>query len=161
MITAWNIVHAVVLRLLPMTTSTMSDWLFNGNPVDEPPEKQVGFIYRITRLDTGRQYIGKKLLQFKRTKQVKGVKKKMMVESDWKTYFGSNQTLKDEVALLGTNKFKREIIKFCYSKSECNYEETRYIMEERAMFSDDYYNEWFSCKITKKHVMSAVKKNPF
>jgi hypothetical protein len=55
----------------------MSDWLFLGQPVDEPPLNAVGFIYRIERLDTGRKYIGKKLLQFKRTKQVKGVKKKM------------------------------------------------------------------------------------
>lgn len=65
-----------------------NDWLLNGVPVDEPPEKAVGFVYRITRLDTGRQYIGKKLLQFRRTKQVKGVKKKMTVESDWKVYWG-------------------------------------------------------------------------
>lgn len=58
----------------------MSDWSLNGASVDELPEKAVGFIYKITRLDTGRKYIGKKLLQFRRTKQVKGVKKKMMVE---------------------------------------------------------------------------------
>lgn len=139
----------------------MSDWIYNGAPVGEPPAGAVGFIYRITRLDTGRQYLGKKLLQFKRTKQVKGVKKKMMVESDWLTYYGSNQTVKDEVASLGADKFKREIIKFCYQKSECNYEETRYIMEERAMFSEDYYNQWFQAKITKKHIMSALKKNSF
>ena len=92
----------------------MSDWSLNGVTVDEPPEKAVGFIYRITRLDTGRKYIGKKLLQFRRTKQVKGVKKKVLVESDWKTYYGSNQTVKDEVAALGEDKFKREIIKFCF-----------------------------------------------
>ena len=66
----------------------MSDWLLNGATVDEPPDKAIGFIYRIIRLDTGRQYLGKKLLQFRRTKQVKGVKKKVMVESDWKTYHG-------------------------------------------------------------------------
>ena len=136
------------------------DWIFNGNTDIEIPDKAVGFIYKITRLDTGRHYIGKKLLQFRRTKQVKGVKKRVTVESDWKTYYGSNQVLKDEVAALGEAGFKREIIKFCFSKSECNYEETRYIMEERAMFSDAYYNEWVSFRVTKKHISSAIKKNP-
>lgn len=137
------------------------EWLLNGNPVGEPPAGAVGYIYRITRLDTGRQYLGKKLLQFSRTKQVKGVKKKMLVEQDWKTYYGSNQELQDEVAALGADKFKRDIIKFCFQKQECNYEETRYIMEERAMFSDAYYNAWVSFRVTKKHVQSALKKNSF
>lgn len=155
-----SIVQCVGLLLL-WTTLTMSDWLFLGQPVDEPPLNAVGFIYRIERLDTGRKYIGKKLLQFKRTKQVKGVKKKMMVTSDWKTYYGSNHELIDEVASLGEDKFKREIIKFCYQKQECNYEETRYIMEERALFSDDYYNHWCTMKVTKAHIMSALKKNLF
>ncbi len=102
--------------LQPHLTKLMmsNEWFLNGNPVDEPPDGAVGFIYRITRLDTGRQYLGKKLLQFRRTKQVKGVKKKMMVESDWKTYYGSNQTLKEEVAAIGADKFRREIIKFCF-----------------------------------------------
>lgn len=136
------------------------DWIFNGNTDIEIPDKAVGFIYKITRLDTGRHYIGKKLLQFRRTKQVKGVKKRVTVESDWKTYYGSNQVLKDEVVELGEAGFKREIIKFCFSKSECNYEETRYIMEAKAMFSDDYYNEWISMRVTKKHIYSALKKNP-
>lgn len=89
-------------------------WLLNGLPVDEPPDKAIGFIYRISRLDTGRQYIGKKLLQFRRTKQVKGVKKKVLITSDWKIYYGSNQELQDEVVALGEDKFKREIIKFCF-----------------------------------------------
>ena len=144
-----------------MTSKPVSDWLLNGKPVDEPPDKAIGFLYRITRLDTGRQYLGKKLLQFRRTKQVKGVKKKMMVESDWKVYWGQNQTVKAEVATLGADKFKREIIKFCFQKQECNYEETRYIMEERAMFSEDYYNQWFTVRVTKKHIQSALKKNLF
>jgi hypothetical protein len=112
----------------------LSAWVHLGVVVTEPPEGSVGFIYRITRIDTGRMYIGKKLLQFRRTKQVKGVKKKVTIESDWKTYHGSNQTLKDEVAALGSDAFTREIIKFCYSKSECNYEETRVILEERVLF---------------------------
>lgn len=88
MMRKFSTVQCVVL-LHHLTKLMMSnEWFLNGDPVDEPPEKAIGFIYRITRLDTGRQYLGKKLLQFRRTKQFKGVKKKMMVESDWKTYYG-------------------------------------------------------------------------
>jgi len=83
------------------------------------------------------------------------------VESDWLTYFGSNDVLKAEVAELGADKFKREILKFCYSKSECNYEETRLIFEHRAIMSDTYYNNWVTCKVTKTHIYSALKKNKF
>jgi hypothetical protein len=79
MITKSSFVHAAA-RLLHWMMKMTTEWLFEGNPVTEPPEGSVGFVYRITRLDTGRKYIGKKLLTFRRTKQVKGVKKKMTVE---------------------------------------------------------------------------------
>lgn len=145
-------------------------WEFNGVKItDELFEEYrakgvIGFIYRITNLTNGRKYIGKKQwIQKVRLKPLKGQTKYRHVEkvNDWKTYCGQNQELQDEVASLGEDKFRREIIKFCFQKQECNYEETRYIMEERALFSDVYYNSWFQCKITKKHVQSALKKNKF
>lgn len=143
----------------------MNHWHYNGEILADVPESipegAVGFVYIITRIDSGRKYIGKKLLKFSRTKVVKGKKKKLQVESDWKTYFGSNSELNEELAVIGPESYKREIIKFCFSKSECNYEETRYIMEHRAIFSDDYYNSWVTMKVTKSHIKSALKKNLF
>lgn len=143
----------------------MSNWHYNGEILADVPESipegAVGFVYIITRIDSGRKYIGKKLLKFSRTKVVKGKKKKMLVESDWKTYFGSNSELLTELAEVGPDQYKRDIIKFCFSKSECNYEETRHIMEHRALFSDDYYNSWVTVKVTKSHIKSALKKNLF
>lgn len=137
-------------------------WFFSGAEFSsDPPDGAVGFIYMITRLDSGRKYIGKKLLKFTRTKTIAGKKKKVAVASDWKTYYGQNTELQEEVKTLGAEKFKREILKFCFSKSECNYEETSTIFQHRALLTDDYYNSWVSVRVTKKHVYQALKKNKF
>lgn len=138
-----------------------SDWVHGGVPIVEPPDGAVGFIYRITDTISNKKYIGKKLFKFRRTKTVGGKRKKVTIESDWKDYFGSNKVLQDDVKLYGKARFTREIIKLCYSKTECNYEETRYILEERALFRDDYYNDWVTFKVTRKHIESAIKKNSF
>ena len=73
--------------------------------VCEPPPDSIGFVYKITNSLTGRAYIGKKLLQFKGTKQVKGKKKRTLVESDWRTYNGSNVELQNDIAALGETNF--------------------------------------------------------
>ena len=67
------------------------------------------------------KYIGKKNFYFSKTKQVKGKKKRIKVESDWKEYYGSNKTLAEHVSLFGENKFIREIIHLCYTKGEMTY----------------------------------------
>ena len=58
-----------------------------------------GFVYRITRVDTGRSYIGKKQLVFTRRKKVKGRvnRKHVKKESDWKDYTGSCDELNEEI----------------------------------------------------------------
>jgi hypothetical protein len=132
-----------------------------GAPVLVPPEGAVGFVYLITRTDTGRKYIGKKLLKFARTKVLKGKKKRFQIDSDWLTYYGSNDTLQAEVKELGEDLFKREILHFCFSKSECNYMESKLILTMGALLSEDFYNRWVSMRITKTHVLSALKKNTF
>ena len=132
-----------------------------GAPVLVPPEGAVGFVYLITRTDTGRKYIGKKLLKFARTKVLKGKKKRFQIDSDWLTYYGSNDTLQAEVKELGEDLFKREILHFCFSKSECNYMESKLLLTMGALLSEDFYNRWVSMRITKTHVLSALKKNTF
>ena len=49
-----------------------------------------GFVYEITNIQTGKKYIGKKFFYSQKTKIVKGKKKRHKIESDWKTYHGSN-----------------------------------------------------------------------
>jgi len=69
-------------------------WLYNNEIVESNVlDDYLGFVYNITNLIDNRQYIGKKLIKRTKTKQVKGRKKRTLVESDWKEYYGSNKEL--------------------------------------------------------------------
>jgi hypothetical protein len=112
----------------------------------------VGFVYLIRNVQSGKGYIGKKLFWFKKTKQIKGKKKKFLVESDWKTYYSSSEELKADVAKLGKENFHREILHLCTSKGNCNYLELREQIDRRVLESDDWYNSYVGSRIHKKHV---------
>jgi hypothetical protein len=128
-------------------------WIFESQPVYETVlDDYVGFVYCITNLIDNKKYIGKKLLKFRRTKVVKGKKKKLLVESDWKKYWGSNKNLIADVEALGEDKFAREILKFCKSKGECNYYEAKLQFERAVLETDTYYNDWIMVRVHKKHL---------
>ena len=84
-------------------------WLYNNEPFEKIPEGIVGYVYLITNLTNNRKYIGKKNFYFSKTRQVKGKKKRIKVESDWKDYFGSNKELCADVEKLGKENYRREI----------------------------------------------------
>lgn len=115
-------------------------------------DSYVGFVYQITNLTSGRKYIGKKLLKFRKSKQVKGKRKKFLVESDWRNYWGSNKTLISDVQTFGEVSFKREILRLCKSKGECNYFEAKFQFEFLALESDSYYNDWIMVKVHRSHL---------
>ena len=115
-------------------------------------EPYVGFVYQITNVTSGRKYIGKKLLKFRKSKQVKGKRKKFLVDSDWRDYWGSNKTLISDVQTFGEVSFKREILRLCKSKGECNYFEAKLQFQLLALESDDYYNDWIMVKVHRSHL---------
>lgn len=136
-------------------------WYFNG---EEFTEKQigsnVGFVYEITDLETGKKYIGQKVFFNKVVRPpLKGKTRKRHSRkpSDWQEYFGSNDILKEEVLNRGAKQFRREILRLCKSKSEMNYYETYYIFVSGALLSEDYYNQWVSCKIHRK-TLNSIKE---
>jgi hypothetical protein len=136
-------------------------WFFESQPVDETVlDDYVGFVYCITNLIDNKKYIGKKLLKFRRSKIVNGKKKKILVESDWKKYWGSNKTLIADAEELGEDKFSREILMFCKSKSECNYYELREQMIRDVLLKpEEYYNSYVGTRINRQHILrSHVKK---
>lgn len=133
-----------------MTNNT--DWI-NVDKIDF--DRHIGFIYRITNLSTGKQYIGKKLfthtikkkltkkelslLEGKRGK--KPVKKTVKKSSNWESYWGSCQPLLDDIKLIGVDNFKREILYGCCDKQSLSYLEIRCQMEERVIENENgYYN---------------------
>ena len=67
-----------------------------------------GFVYCITNIKSGKQYIGRKYFQQKR--KPRGGKRRVTSESDWKRYYGSSDELSADRKLLGNAAFKREIL---------------------------------------------------
>ena len=82
-----------------------------------------GFVYRITNLQNGRQYIGRKY--FTQCRKHRGSRRKRTSESDWNRYYGSSKELNGDRKLLGSNCFKREILSLHRSKGQVNFEETK------------------------------------
>lgn len=118
-------------------------WTHKGITVDTLPEDCEAFVYIITNLSNNRKYIGKKLAKFKKTRPpLKGKKRKRreLVESDWREYWGSNDHLKADVAELGPENFTREILYFCKSRGAASYMEARLQFEHNVLLTDDYYN---------------------
>lgn len=131
-------------------------WFFEGALLQEEErlslvEKGViGFVYCITEIDTGKKYIGKKLwVTTKKLPPLKGKKRKRtkIVETDWRTYYGSSDILNKLVEEKGADNYQREILHFCYNKSELSYLETKEQFERDVLLTDDYYNGIINCRI--------------
>ena len=136
-------------------------WLYEQQQISELPEDCVGFVYLITNKLSGRKYIGKKLAKFSKTtyqvvKLKNGNKKrkqiKSKIDSDWQTYFGSNDQLNRDIAELGADNFTREILFYCQSKSECSYIEAREQFSRRVLESDDWYNGHIQVRVHGNHI---------
>ena len=132
------------------------EWLYKNQPFKDW-ESWYGFVYQITHIPTGKKYIGRKYFTLAGYKQVKGKRKKIRKESDWRTYYGSSKHLQSDIEQYGKDQFKREIVRLCKNRTECSYYETKAIFEEDALLSDDWYNHWVSCKITEMHIKSIKK----
>jgi len=140
-------------------------WTYQDQIVEELPEDCVGFVYNITNLISGRQYIGKKLSKFSKTsyKTVtlkNGTKKKKKIkskiDSDWMTYYGSSIELNKDVESLGKDNFKREILYYCNSKALCSYIEAREQYSRKVLESDDYYNGQISVRVHGSHIKGKI-----
>jgi hypothetical protein len=131
-------------------------WTYQGTEVEELPQDVVGFVYIITNTTNDRQYIGKKLAKFSRTKPpLKGKKNKRRtkVDSDWKDYYGSSDELNEDIGTLGKDNFKREILFYCYSKSELSYIEAREQFNYKVLESDKYYNGHIRVRVHGKGIL--------
>lgn len=130
-------------------------WLYENkiiNKIEDFPEDTFGYIYRITNLETGLYYIGKKQLQSKINKKLgkkeiaelptqrgrKVTKKLVISESNWKDYWGSCKPLLEDLKNLGEEKFKREILMICKSKKLLTYWEASFQMKEDVLLKNTY-----------------------
>lgn len=124
--------------------------------IENFPKDSWGFVYKITNIIDNRFYIGKKSLwsvrNIKLTKKElleqalskkpgrKATKKEVIKESDWKNYYGSEPTLKDDIKKLGKDNFKREIIYIALNKKALTYSEIKYQMIYEVLENENTYN---------------------
>lgn len=144
-------------------------WYYSGsviNNIKQCPNDAVGFTYKIQSLDTNKFYIGKKNLFFERNKPLtkkelseelalkkpgkKKTKKLVITESDWKSYFGSQTELKNDVKNYGDAGFYREILEFAFSKKQLTYLEIKYQILQGVLETDKSYNDNILGKFFKK-----------
>lgn len=119
----------------------------------EPQKGDIGFLYCITQISTGKKYIGRKIFWTKKTFQKNGIQRRKTVQSDWQRYWGSGPLLQSEILRCGKEDFRREMLLIANSKSELSYLETYAILYSGALLRpDEYFNEWFSAKITRGHL---------
>ena len=99
-------------------------WLYEGKPfTSDDIGDFFGFVYRITNIQSGKRYIGRKYFQQKR--KPRGGKRRVTSESDWKKYYGSSDELSADRKLLGNAAFKREILSLHTRLGDVNFEETK------------------------------------
>ena len=132
-------------------------WSYNGKEfTSEMIEDNMGFVYIVTDKKTKMKYIGKKAFFSKVTKPpLKGKKRKRrsLKESDWKTYCGSSETVKELVEENGLDHFDREILYLCKSKGELNYMELReQVIRDVLLKPDEYHNAFVGGKIHRAHI---------
>ena len=135
-------------------------WLYKNkeiNEISDLPNNTFGFVYQTTHLPTNKKYIGKKSLMYNLKKKLgkkekllwegKGrppVYKRVLKESDWKTYYGSHSFIKEA----NEEDLKREILEIAYHKKELTYLECKYqftlgVLESRSYLNDNILGKFF------------------
>ena len=127
----------------------IAPWLFRGEPFtqdDAEYSKAFGFVYLITNLTSGRMYVGRKYFTSKKGKR--------RVPSDWESYCGSCQELKDDIESQGHSNFRREIIEIYPTRGQVNYGEVaeqvkrdvltaKTAQGERLYYNGNIMSRWF------------------
>ena len=143
-------------------TKIRTSWSHQGKLVEELPSDCEAFVYLITNLTNDKKYVGKKLAKFKTTKKpLKGRKNKRRgtKESDWRTYWGSNTHLVDDVLRLGEHRFTREILYYCPSRGVASYLEAKEQFERKVLESAEYYNGIINVRIGGSEILrKSLKK---
>ena len=133
-------------------------WYYKGEayePLEEELKQWVGFVYVITDRSNNKMYVGKKQFWSKKTlPPLKGKtrKRRSLVESDWKKYYGSSDLVKQLLTEHGEQNFHREILYFGKSKGELGYLEAKEQFDRNVLLDDRYYNGIINCRIHRNHV---------
>jgi hypothetical protein len=135
----------------------MEKWLYKNKEIEcieDLDENVFGFIYITTHLPTGKKYLGKKSLYSTINKKL-GKKelanqpitrgrskttKQITKESDWKTYYGSEESIKEKIKNNQHSEFTREIIQLVPNKKLLTYFECKYQFIHSVLESEKWMN---------------------
>ena len=109
-----------------------------------------GFVYRITNLVSGYDYVGRKYFRtIRKLKPLVGRKNKRhkAKETDWQDYWGSSKRLLEDIEKHGKHNFKREIICLCDTRGQTNYMEAKIQFDEDVLLNENNYNGIIAIKI--------------
>jgi hypothetical protein len=75
---------------------------------------------------------------------------KIVKDSDWQTYFGSNKKLHEDLDKFGRENFTREIIRLCKTLGEGNYWELWFQMNDHVLYHPDkFYNSYIGTRVSR------------
>jgi hypothetical protein len=146
-------------------------WLYKDkliSTLEDIPEGVNGFIYITTHTPTGKKYLGKKslyhtlnkklgkkeLLEQPTTRGRTKTTKQITKESDWKTYYGSEESIKKLIKDGKSHELSREIIHFTSTKKQLTYFECKYQFIYDVLEEDGWLNSNILGKFYKKDLES-------
>ncbi len=131
------VVHYPTVTQATKTNSAIdyeNPWMFQEQPfLSENIGDSFGFVYRITNIQTNKQYIGRKYFVQKR--KPRGGGRRVTSESNWKKYYGSCPELTTDIKTIGKELFKRELLSVHPTVGKTNYEETRQLFINNVLTS--------------------------
>jgi len=136
-------------------------WYYNGemfDPLYEDLARWAGFVYLVTNTDTQQKYIGKKTFHRQTwlpANKSRKRRKKVLRESDWRSYAGSSPEVLQLVEDHGVRLFDRKILHLCESKGMMSYLEAKEQFDRDVLLDDTYYNAIIQCRIHRRHVISS------
>ena len=137
----------------------MKNWFYEGEEIKDIsqfPLGTFGFVYEVITPE-GKKYIGKKVLYHNQKRKLtraelteqtgrgrKSLFKIVSKESDWKSYFGSNASLKKQIIEGEVTKesLDRQILEMAFNKKHLTYLETKYLFQLGVLEHPElYYND--------------------
>ena len=138
------------------------EWMYKGRPLtEEDVEGFNSFVYLITRISTGRRYVGKKITTRRITKKpLKGKTRRRhsTAKSDYETYWGSSDELKADIERYGYSDFRREVLILCKTRAESSFHEAKIQFAEEVLLKpDEWYNSVIHVRVHRNHVLKKVR----
>ena len=130
----------------------MKNWLYKEKEVyeiNDIPQNTFGFIYITTHIPTGKKSLyhnvkkkltKKELAEQPVTRGRKLTTQTIQKESDWKTYYGSEEFIKQKIKEGKHEEFTREIIQLVSNKKLLTYFECKYQFQLGVLESQDWLN---------------------